>query len=60
MNDLDVELSESGLIIELYPPKSAGVFRNEVITDDTFNSSEELKILEGICEGNQEKFNPEE
>ncbi|CAI2384760.1 unnamed protein product [Moneuplotes crassus] len=54
LKEFDVIMAESGLRVELYPAKSAGVFYDDVIKPEHMEDEEEKKITEGILTQNEE------
>jgi hypothetical protein len=54
LKDLKTTKAESGTVIELYPPKSGGIFTKETIRHSSLINEEEQKVIDGILSINAE------
>jgi hypothetical protein len=54
LKELRTTQANSGTIIELYPPKSSGIFTNDVISSSNLINEEEQKVIDSILLQNAE------
>lgn len=55
LKEFKTTFAESGINIELYPPKSSGTFTHEVIKQSHLENEEEQKVIDKILDKNEEK-----